>query len=174
MARIDRPPRGECADYYYTYIDRVPDGDVVEHLAVQRDRTAAILGRVDAAKETFRYSAGKWSVREVVGHMIDTERVFTGRALAIARRDPADQPSMDQDLWMANAGFDRRTLASLAAELLTVRDATMSLLRSFDDEVVMRLGRASGNPFRVRGLVWTIAGHELHHLATLAERYGVR
>jgi hypothetical protein len=174
MVRIDRPPRGECADYYYTYIDRVPDGDVVEHLTVQRDRTAEILARVDAAREALRYAPGKWSVREVVGHIIDTERVFTGRALAIARRDPADQPSMDQDLWMANAGFDRRPLASLTAELLTVRDATLSLLRSFDDEVVMRPGRAAGNPFRVRGLVWTIAGHELHHLAILAERYGVR
>lgn len=174
MVRIDRPPRGECADYYYTYIDKVPEGDVVERLIVQRDRTAEILARVEAANESFRYAPGKWSVREVVGHMIDTERLFAGRALAIARRDPADQPSMDQDLWMANAGFDRRPLANLVAEFRTVRDATMSLVQSFDDEVAMRLGRASGNPFRVRGLVWTIAGHELHHLAILAERYGVR
>lgn len=173
MTALPRPDRSEYADYYHRYLEQVPDGDVVAHLRRQSDATRALLGRIDEARRSFRYADGKWTIAQVVGHLADGERLFAHRALAIARRDPADQPSMDQDVWMAAAGFERRTLASLADELQAARAATIALVATFDAEVGARTGKASGNPFTVRSLVWAIAGHELHHLRVLRERYGV-
>lgn len=172
MITLPRPAPSEHAAYYRGYIDQVPDGDVVLHLR-RPSAMAALLDRVSEERARFRYAKDKWSVAQVLGHVVDTERLFAHRALAIARRDPADQPSMDQDLWIAGADFDRRTLSSLCTELRAVRSATVALFATFDSEVGQRTGRASGNPFTVRSLVWTVAGHELHHLQILRERYAV-
>lgn len=172
MISLPRPDPSEHAAYYRVYIDQVPDGDVVEHLRRQ-PAIAVLLERIGEERARYRYAKDKWSIAQLLGHVVDTERLFAHRALAIARRDPADQPSMDQDLWMAGADFDRRTLASLCTELRAVRAATVALFATFDAEVGQRTGRASGNPFTVRSLVWTVAGHELHHLKVLRARYGV-
>lgn len=173
MTPLDRPSPSEHAEYYYTYVNQAPDGDVLAHLRRQSIATLALLGSIDAERALHRYAPGKWSVKEVVGHIIDVERVQTWRALAIARGDQADQASMDQDRWMTVADFDSRSLDSLAAEYRAVRAASLALFESFDTDAGMRTGRASGNPFTVRSLVWITAGHEVHHLAVLRDRYGI-
>ena len=173
MSALPRPAASEHAEYYRRYVDAAPDGDVVEHLRRQGAVTQAIFARLGEDRGSFRYAAGKWSVKQLLGHVVDAERVFAHRALAIARGDPADQPSMDQDAWMRAADFDRRTLASLCAEYGAVRAATVALVSTFDASVGLRAGRASGNPFTVRSLVWCVAGHELHHVSVLRERYAI-
>ena len=173
MLTLDRPGPSEHAEYYSIYIDRARDGDVVANLRDQAEATLARLGSLDESRARHRYAPGKWSCKEVLGHVIDAERVFAWRALAIARGDPADQPSMDQDQWMTSANFEQRPLASLLAEYRAVRDASLALFGSFDAAVGVRTGRASGNPFTVRSLVWIVAGHELHHLGILRDRYGI-
>lgn len=171
---IAAPLPSEYAEYYGLYIQKVPAGNVLTHLKLQRDATVAMLEGLDEPRAMHRYEPGKWSVKQVLGHIVDGERLFAHRALAIARRDPADQPSMDQEIWMAAAGFDDRTLASLLDEYRAVRAATLALFATFAGDVPLRQGRASGNPFTVRSLVHTVAGHELHHLRILRERYGLR
>jgi len=173
MTISTRPAAGEYAEYYARYIALVPTGHLLAHLRAQRERTAELLASLDEEGGARRYAPGKWSVKQVIGHVIDVERLFAFRALAIARADPADQPSMDQDRWMEAADFDARTIPSLGAEYRAVRDASLALIESFSDADAGRQGRASGFPFTVRSLVHMLAGHELHHLAVLRERYGL-
>ena len=173
MSISTRPAAGEYAEYYAGYIALVPDGDLLTHLRAQRERTVDLLAALDDEQAARRYAPGKWSVKQVLGHMIDVERLFAFRALAIARRDPSDQPSMDQDRWMDAVDFDARRIASLVAEYRAVRDASLALIGSFDDAQADCRGRASGFPFTVRSLVYMLAGHELHHLGVLRARYGL-
>jgi|SRR5690606_8307288 len=173
MDALLRPAPGEHAAFYRPYVDQVPDGDVLRWLAERGAATHRLLGAVDDARVAFRYAPGKWSVKQVVGHMIDAERTFAYRALAFARGERAALPSMDQEEWMAAAGFDARPFADLVEELRAVRAASLCLFRSFTPEVAARTGIASGCSFTVRSLVWIVAGHEAHHLRVLAERYGI-
>ena len=167
----------EHAPYYGRYVERarqaIGEGDAVAHLTAQGERTAALLSGLSSEQAGYRYEPGKWSVREVVGHMADTERIMAYRALRIARGDETALPGFDQDVFMAASGFDARTLEDLAGELAAVRRATVALVASLDDAALARRGTASGNPVTVRALVAIIAGHELHHLAILHERYGL-
>jgi len=167
----------EHAPYYGRYVSRAKDavgeGDAVAHLAAQGERTAALLRGLSPERAGFRYEPGKWSVREVVGHMADTERIMAYRALRFGRGDETPLPGMDQDVFMAVSGFDARTIEDLADEFAAVRRATLALVSHFDDAALARRGTASDNPVTVRALVGIIAGHELHHLAILRERYGV-
>lgn len=166
-----RPPASEYAPYYGQYIARVPDGDILATLESQGRETARLLGGLDEAAGNHRYALGKWSLKEVVGHLNDTERVFTLRALAFSRNERAHLFGMEQDEWVAAAGFDRQPLAALAAESVAIREATMRLFRSFDGEHWTRSGTASGVGFTVRAIPWIIAGHERHHLGVLRDRY---
>ena len=171
MTALARPASDEYAAYYGTYIGKVPDTDVLTLMQAQGEKTLTLLAPLSESRAAYRYAPGKRSVKQVLGHVIDGERLFAHRALAIARCDPADQPSMDQEIWMAGADFDARSMGSLCDEYRAVRTATLALFRSFDAKVALRRGKASGNPFSVRALVWTVAGHELHHLGILRERY---
>jgi uncharacterized damage-inducible protein DinB len=168
-----RPNTDEYAPYYQKYIDRVAAGDVITLLARQIEDTAALLANVKEADAGRRYAPGKWSIREVVGHVSDAERVFAYRALRFARGDEAPLQSFDENTYAAAGGFDRRTLADVVAELRAVRQATLALLRSLDEAALARAGTASGNRVTVRALAHIIAGHEAHHVAILKERYGV-
>ena len=168
-----RPQPDEFAAYYQKYVQRVPDGDVAELLAGQIEDTAAVLAAVKESDAGFRYAPGKWSIREVVGHLADSERVFAYRALRFARGDETPLASFEQDAWMPVAGFDHRSLADLVAEYRDVRRGTLALVRSLDAAALARAGTASGNRVTVRALVYIIAGHERHHVAILRERYGV-
>ncbi len=167
-----RPGAGEHHEYYGLYVSQVPDGEeVLEALERQIEDTAALLRGVPAARETHRYAAGKWSIREVVGHVLDAERVFGFRALHFARRDPAPLPSMEQDDWARVSNAHDRPLADLVEELRAVRRGHLLMLRGLDAEAVSRRGVASGREFTVRAIPWILAGHERHHVRVLRERY---
>ena len=168
---IRRPERSEAADYYFRYIDVVPDGDIRQTLASQRDDMRRLFGGVAAAQAGLRYEAGKWTLREVVGHLADTERVFGARAMWFARGLGGEMPSFDPDVAIAAANFDARSWPGLIEELDAVRGATLSLFAELPDEAWDRRGIASGNPFTVRALAWLAAGHVTHHMRIVLDRY---
>ena len=166
-----RPEASEYAPYYERYVSLVPDGDVTGTLARQNEEVLALLGGVTEERAGFRYEPGKWSVKEVVGHVIDAERVFAYRAMAIARGDRAALPGMDQEEYMAGSDFDARTLADLAEEFSHPRRANVLMLRGLPAGAWSRRGVASGNEVTVRALAYIIAGHAAHHLQVLRTRY---
>lgn len=168
-----RPEPDEYPESYRSYIARVPKGDLLAHLARHIEDTRALLAPLPPEKARFRYAEGKWSVTEVVGHVTDAERIFAYRALRIARGDSTPLPGFDENAYVPAARFDRRPLAEVLDELAAVRAATLALLRSLDAEDFARRGVANGLTISARALAYVIAGHELHHLSVLRERYGV-
>ena len=166
-----RPDTTEYEAYYGLYIDQVPDGDAMEILGDGVARTARALEGIPAARETYRYQPGKWSVREVLGHMVDVERVFSYRALSIARADPARLPSMDQDQWAADSNAGERTVASLLEDLARARASSLAILESLPEAAWDRRGIASDFEFTVRACAYILAGHEIHHRRVLVEKY---
>ncbi|MEX0894038.1 MAG: DinB family protein [Gemmatimonadota bacterium] len=166
-----RPADGEYNPYYAGYVGLVPDGDVRATLRTQITDTAALLLAAPANLHEHRYAAGKWSVKEVVAHMADTERVMAYRILRFARGDGTPLASFDEQLWAPAAGCEMRTLPSLVAEFEAVRAATSALLQGLPPEAWTRGGQASGAAVTVRALAWIIAGHELHHRTLLEARY---
>lgn len=170
---MSRPAPDEYAEYYHRYVALVPDGDVFDTLASQLDATLAPLRRVPRERETWAYAPGKWTIRQSLGHVIDAERVFAGRALWMARAPRTALPSMEQDAWVEHSPDAGRPLAALLDEWSTVRAATLALFRGLDADRLARVGTASGVRFTVRSLAWVIAGHELHHRALFRERYEV-
>ena len=171
--RSRRPGAGEHHHFYSTYVDAVPDGDVVETLERHGAELAARLRAVPPDRERHRYAEGKWSVREVVGHVVDSERVFQGRIVHIARGDPAPLPDMDETLWAESSNAQDRPLSELVDELEAVRRSTVALLRGLPAAGWGRRGLASGREITVRALAWIAAGHAIHHEGVLRERYGV-
>lgn len=170
-AQFDRPDSTEYADFYAGYIAGVPDGNLLRTLEAQGTETAALLAAVPEARESFAYAPGKWTLKDVVGHIADAERVFSYRALRIARGDEIPLPGFDENAWVPNAGAAARSLKDLAAELAAVRTSTLALLRHLPTEAVARKGTASGKTISVRALAWIMAGHERHHLRIIRERY---
>lgn len=166
-----RPERDECDPFYWTYVDKVPEGNLLEILETGWAKTAALLGTVSPEKETWAYAPGKWTVREVVGHMIDAERVFGFRALWFARGETSALPSMDQDEFARASRAGRIELAELIDEMAATRTSHLAMLRALDDEALARSGEASGARVSVRALVAIMAGHEIHHRRVLADRY---
>lgn len=171
MRATSPPSPGEYAPFYHTYIQRVGDADVLGALQTQRDETRSLLGDVPEERAGYRYAPGKWSIREVAGHLADTERVIAYRALRIARADPTPLAGFDENAWVAHAGFDARPLADLAADLSAVRDATLRFFEGLPPEAWTRRGTANGAEMSVRALAYIIAGHELHHREVLRTRY---
>ncbi|MBL8749153.1 MAG: DinB family protein [Planctomycetes bacterium] len=168
-----RPGPDEFAPFFQGYVARVPDGDVIATLERQGAATVARLAGVADARGGFAYAPGKWTVRRVVQHVADGERLFAYRALCLARGEQASLPPFDEDLYAANDGSDQRTLRSLTEEFASVRAATLTLLRGLSPDAWSRRGLVSGRPASVRAQAWIAAGHELHHLEVLRERYGV-
>lgn len=168
---LGRPVAGDHAPYYDLYVDQVPAGDVLETLRASLEETRALLAGRPAAWARHRYAPDKWSVAEVVGHLVDTERTFAHRAFVIARQDPVAPPDMDQDGYARVSNADQRPLDDLVAELAAVRGATLALFASFDDAIWSRHGTAAGRSFAVRSFPFVVAGHEIHHRRVLVERY---
>ncbi len=169
--RYDRPDPSEFADFYADYIALVPDGDVVHTLERQADELAGLLGRLPDARGDFAYAPGKWTLKEVVGHITDAERVFSYRALRIARADPTPLPGFDEKKWVPNSGALARTLADLVGEFKAVRAATVALFRHLPPDAPLRRGTANNREVSVRALAWIAAGHALHHQRLIRERY---
>jgi hypothetical protein len=172
--RIERPAAGEYAPYFERYVGRVPEGDVLPVLERQRAELRRVFDSLPEERGGFRYAPGKWTVRELLGHVIDTERIFAYRALCIARGETAALPGFEQDPYVANAGHDRWTLAELLEDFDTVRRSNLALLTHLDEEAVRRVGTSSGHPTSVRAIAYILAGHLRHHLGVLAEKYGIR
>jgi hypothetical protein len=168
---MSRPGTDEAAPYYWKYIDRVPGDDVVRVLEGQGEETLAFLRGVSEERSRHRYAPGKWSIRELLGHLNDSERVFALRALWFARGFDSALPSFDQDTAARGARADEVAWASHVEEFRAVRAATIALFRNLPAEAWSSAGIASGNRFTVRALAYVIAGHEAHHVAVLKERY---
>jgi DinB superfamily len=168
---IARPQPGEYAPYYDRYISLVPGEDILNTLDQQRRQTMLLLSGRDDGDGDFRYAPGKWSAKEVLGHVCDTERIFAYRALRISRADATPLEGFEQDDYVRNGPFAHRPLADLVEDFIAVRRATLSLLRNLDEAAWVRRGTANKNEVSVRGLAYIIAGHELHHRRILEEKY---
>jgi hypothetical protein len=168
---VPRPQAGEYLPYYGKYIELVPDGDLISILREQLMDTVALLRGVSAEKADHAYAPGKWTIKEVVGHMIDVERVMAYRALRFARNDTTDLAGFDENTWVPAANFGARTLGDLLEEFQVVRSSTIHLAKHLDDETLKRRGKANAAEVSVRALLYIIAGHERHHVALLKERY---
>lgn len=169
-----RPESDEHNPYYSKYIALVPDDNlsIAGILADQHHDTVDLL-RKAKSKGDHAYAPGKWTVKEVIGHISDSERVFAYRALRFARGDETELPGFDQDTFMAGSNFKSRTMEDLLEELWSVRAASLSLAKSLPESALSKRGTASGSPVTVRALLYIIAGHERHHVGILKERYGV-
>ena len=166
-----RPLATEYDDYYAGYIGRVPEGSIIETLTIQREAHHAFLREVPESVADHAYLPGKWTVRELLGHVIDAERVFGFRALHFARGADGEIPGMDQDQFAAAAPYGRRSLSSIVDEFYLLRGANLAQFRAFDEAIMSRRGIASGVRFTVRALLYIMAGHESHHIHVLRERY---
>lgn len=166
-----RPLTSEYDPYYQPYIDAVPEGDIVDVLVREGTRMVDFLGSIPAEKASFRYAPGKWSVSDVVGHVVDSERVFSYRALRMARGDRTPLASMDQDDYVDGTHFEARGIESLSREFHLLRSANTVLYSSFSTEMLDRVGTASGLSFSVRALLYLTAGHAIHHIRIIKERY---
>jgi uncharacterized damage-inducible protein DinB len=168
---MERPDPSEYFEYYGRYVDLVPDGDIMAILEDEVGKTLDVLSRVPADREDYAYAEGKWSIKEVMGHVIDTERCFGYRAMHFSRNDPSPLPSFEQDDIARESNAAERRLKDLADEFERVRRSHIALFKSFDEEMSMRRGVASGCEFTVRCIPYIIAGHEIHHRGVLVERY---
>jgi len=168
---IPRPRPEELGAWYHGYVALVPEGDVLARLEQGLEETRALLERFGEERGGHRYAAGKWSVKEIVGHLIDAERVFSYRALRIARGDATPLAGFEQDDYVATGGADRRSLDDLVTELAHLRAADLCLFRGLTAEDWRRTGTASGSPFIACAFPYVLAGHETHHRRVLAERY---
>ena len=170
---ISRPAPDEFFEYYGKYIALVPGEDAMPALHDQIAETARHLKPLDESKALHRYAPGKWSVKEVVGHLSDTERVMAYRALRIGRGDTTPLAGFDENVYTPAGRFDARPLSDILHEYESVRAASLALFRGLDEEALLRRGIANNKSVSVRALAWIVAGHELHHRKLLLERYGV-
>ena len=159
--KIERPAPGEYAPIFGRYVERVPEGDVLETLRRQVGETAALLEGLSEHEAGFRYAEGKWSIKQVVGHVADTERIMVYRALCFARGERVALPGFEEDDYVRNAKFDTRPLADLVAELRAVLAGTIPFFAGLDAEEAARAGTANNRPYSVRALAYIVAGHEL-------------
>jgi uncharacterized damage-inducible protein DinB len=166
-----RPVPGEYAPFYETYISKVKGNDIVGILEAQRLQMAQLFAARSERDGNFRYAPGKWTVKEVLGHVSDSERIFVYRALRIARADQTPLSGFEQEDYVRGGNFAERTLADLAEEFALVRAASIALFKSLSKEAWQRRGVANKNEVSVRALAFIVAGHELHHRLILEERY---
>lgn len=166
-----RPASTEYAPYYQKYIDLVKGDNPIKALQDQIIAMQAFLSEIPEEKENYRYAEGKWSIKEVIGHLTDTERVFGYRALCIARKDKTKFPGFEENDYVANGNFQKRSFYNLVHEFNLVRESHLALFKTFDEEALSQVGTANNLPISVRAIIFIMAGHELHHLNVIRERY---
>ncbi|MHA7831156.1 MAG: DinB family protein [Flagellimonas sp.] len=164
-------PSSEYNPFYQTYIMALGDVELIEELKRGKSAFLSLFEEIPEEKLNYAYAEGKWSLAEVLIHMIDTERIFQYRALCIARNDKTPLPGFDQDTYVPYSNADNRSKSDLIEEYKAVRDSTISLFDSFDEEAIKRIGVASGSKMSVRALGFIICGHQAHHVRILRERY---
>src|SRR5215831_18174717 len=166
-----RPQSNEYAEFYADYISKVPGADALTFLQQQLDSVASWVGSIDETSGDYRYEPGKWSVKEVLGHIIDSERVFAYRALVFSRGDKTPLPGFDQDTWATHANYVNLPVRDIAAEFEFVRRSTIALFRHLDTEAWGRQGTANNKEITTRAVAYIIGGHTQHHLDILNARY---
>jgi uncharacterized damage-inducible protein DinB len=172
MRKIEKPKEGEFAPYTIMYIGLLPDdGLVLKYLEDNLKATSDFILSLPEEKLTFRYAEGKWTVKEVLAHVVDDERIYAYRALRFARNDKTELPGFDQDDYAAHSGANGRDVKDILKEFASVRRATISLFEGLDDEALLRSGAADGKVMSVRAAAYHIAGHELRHINIIRERY---
>jgi hypothetical protein len=175
VTALAAPARGEYDPYYGGYISRIAPGeDILTVLDDQLQSTFALFQGMEESRGSFRYAPGKWSIKEVIGHLTDTERIMSVRALRIARGDPTPLPGFDEDAYVPAMEADARAIDDLMLEWSAVRRATLALFRGLPAAAWARRGVANGSAVSVRALAYIVAGHERHHLETLRNRYGLK
>jgi len=170
---ISRPTSDEAAPFYHSYIAEVAGENITEQLADQLGEVEELFGSLDDTAALARYAAGKWSVKEVLGHLTDAERIFGYRLLRIARGDRTPLPGFDENAYVPAGRFDSRPLRSLMDEFRSVRLSTLAMIQGLPLEGWTRRGEASGLPISARALAYIIPGHVSHHLGVLRDRYGL-
>ena len=168
-----RPTDAEYAPFYAGYVALVPEADALAALQAQADELRAFAASVPEDRELFRYASDKWSVRQVMGHLSDGERVFGHRAFCFSRGEQAALPAFDENDYVARSPFDRVPLRELVDEFLSVRQGNLAVLRRLSAADWTRTGNASGKGISVRALAYVMAGHPRHHLAVLRGKYGL-
>ena len=166
-----RPAKGDYGEYYQKYIDLVKGDDIFRILVEQNMDSQNVLNSFSESKGNYKYAEGKWTVKEVIGHMMDVERIFAYRALCIARGETNPLPGMDQDMYVSNGSFNKRQLFDLNYEYRLLRESNILLFGGFDKSVLQKKGTASGYEVTVLALMFMTVGHEKHHLNVLMERY---
>lgn len=165
------PSSSEYAHYYAGYVSNVPKKNIIETLNLQMHEFYTFINSIPGDKAFHAYAEGKWTIKQVIGHIIETERVFAYRALAFSRRDENPLPPMDEKDYVKYANYNSRTISNLANEYLAVRISTIHLFQNMTKEMVSLKGTASGVEFTVRSLPFIIAGHERHHMNMIKEKY---
>lgn len=166
-----RPDSSEYFEYYHRYVSQVPEGDIVAILRAQLATTSALLAAIPKDRIEYRYAPGKWTLKEVIGHVVDMEWVFTSRALCFARGLAEPMPGVEQDDFIAVANFASQSWPAVIDQYRNLRTANALLFEGFDDAAWNRTGVASGNAVSVRAIPYIIAGHELHHAGVIREKY---
>lgn len=166
-----RPATSEANEYWFGYINQVPDGDILTTLRAQSDRALTQLGAIDEARSTHRYADGKWSIRELLAHLTDCERLFVARAWWFARGFDSELPSFDDKIASAAAESDRLSWSHHLEDFRVVRGSTLTFFDGLPPAAWSRIGTASGSRLSVRALAWIAAGHAAHHLKVLSARY---
>lgn len=168
---MQRPKPEESVAYFHNYIRLVQDGNIMEVLKNNHIKTQNFIKNIPTEKANYRYAEGKWTVKEALLHLVDTERILAYRTLRFARNDKADLQGFDQDIYVPTSNATNRTLENIAEEFQTLRTSTLSMIQYFTPEMMDRIGTTNGNIMSVRALIYIIAGHELHHMNVLEERY---
>jgi hypothetical protein len=168
---LPSPATDECAPFYRGYVSQVADGRIGAYLAEQPQELQRLMAPLDDTSARTRYAPGKWSIKEVLGHLIDVERIFAYRLLRIARGDATPLPGFDENAYVPTGEFDDRTVASLLGEFVALRRSTISLMEGLPQDAWARRGEASGAAISARALAYIIVGHVAHHVTVLRERY---
>lgn len=168
---MNRPKPQEYAEYYNQYISKVPEGNILEILENQIELTKKLFSNINEEKSLFRYEENKWSIRELLGHVIDTERIFAYRILRFSRNDKTNLPSFEQNNYVPNSNHNNITLCKLLEEFYAVRKSNLLLFKSFSEEMWNRTGIANNNPATVNAFVYILAGHFIHHINIIEQKY---
>ncbi|GAB4288591.1 MAG: DinB family protein [Ignavibacteriaceae bacterium] len=166
-----RPGLNDCDPYFQRYINLIEGDDILKIIAKQSKATQDMLNSFPGSKGDFRYAPGKWTVKQVVGHLMDTERIFACRALCFARGEKKSMPGFDENQYTENGNFNSRSLADIVYEFRLLRESNLLLFKSFPEDILDRRGIADGREFTIRAIMFIIAGHERHHMNILNERY---
>lgn len=168
---MKRPQPSEYFEFYEGYISLVKNGNIIKELEEQVLELQALVSSVASDKEEFAYAEGKWTIKQVVGHIIDTERIMAYRALRISRKDKTELSGFDEDFFVENSNFNSRSLYNLAHEFSLVRESNIALFKSFSEEMINEMGTASGKTISVRALLYIIVGHTQHHMNVIKSKY---